>query len=125
LIYPEVQMQTRTTKVRIELPNPDGRLMSNMFAQVEIDAGAGNSVVAVPNSAIIDTGDRQIVFLDKGEGRFEPIDVGLGVRGEGLTEITKGVAAGDRLVVSANFLLDAESNLNAALSALTVDEVQP
>lgn len=125
LIYPEVQMQTRTTKVRIELPNPDGRLMSNMYAEVEIEAGAGSPVVAVPNSSVIDTGDRQVVFLDKGEGRFEPVDVGLGVRGEDMTEITKGIAAGDRVVVSANFLLDAESNLNAALSALTSDEVKP
>ncbi|CAN7661388.1 efflux RND transporter periplasmic adaptor subunit [Pararhizobium sp. LjRoot255] len=125
LIYPEVQMQTRTTKVRIELPNPDGQLMSNMYAEVEIEAGAGSPVVAVPNSSVIDTGDRQIVFLDKGEGRFESMDVSLGVRGEDMTEITKGIATGDRVVVSANFLLDAESNLNAALSALTSDEVKP
>jgi len=125
LIYPEVQMQTRTTKVRIELPNPDGQLVSNMYAEVEIEAGAGNPVVAVPNSSIIDTGDRQIVFLDKGEGRFEPLDVSLGVRGDDMTEITKGIATGDRVVVSANFLLDAESNLNAALNALTAGEVKP
>lgn len=125
LIYPEVQMQTRTTKVRIELPNPDGQLMPNMYAEVEIEAGAGNPVVAVPNSSVIDTGDRRIVFLDKGEGKFEPMDVALGIRGEDMTEITNGIAAGDRVVVSANFLLDAESNLNAALSALTPDEVKP
>ncbi|CUX66934.1 efflux RND transporter periplasmic adaptor subunit (plasmid) [Agrobacterium tumefaciens] len=125
LIYPEVQMQTRTTKVRIELPNPSGQLMSNMYAEVEIEAGSGNPVVAVPNSSVIDTGDRQLVFIDKGEGRFEPMNVALGVRGEDMTEITKGIAAGDRVVVSANFLLDAESNLNAALSALTADEVKP
>ncbi|MDX1000820.1 efflux RND transporter periplasmic adaptor subunit [Sinorhizobium medicae] len=125
LIYPEVQMQTRTTKVRIELPNPDGQLMSNMYAEVEIEAGAGNPVVAVPNSSVIDTGDRQIVFLDKGEGRFEPMDVSLGVRGEDMTEITKGIVAGDRVVVSANFLLDAESNLNAALNAMTADGAKP
>ncbi|MFT2215522.1 efflux RND transporter periplasmic adaptor subunit [Rhizobium giardinii] len=126
LIYPEVQTQTRTTKVRIELPNPGGQLMSNMYAEVEIEAGAGagSQVVAAPNSSVIDTGDRQIVFLDKGEGRFEPMDVSLGARGEDMTEITKGIAAGDRVVVSANFLLDAESNLNAALSALTSDEVK-
>ncbi|WP_455271692.1 efflux RND transporter periplasmic adaptor subunit [Rhizobium herbae] len=125
LIYPEVQMQTRTTKVRIELPNPGGQLMSNMYAEVEIEARAGNPVVAVPNSSVIDTGDRQIVFLDKGEGKFEPVDLALGIRGEDVTEITNGIAAGDRVVVSANFLLDAESNLNAALSALTPDEVKP
>lgn len=125
LIYPEVQMETRTTKVRIELPNPDGILMSNMYAEVEIEAGAAEEVIAVPNSAVIDTGDRQILFVDRGGGRFEPMDVVLGVRGEDLTEITKGIVAGDRVVVSANFLLDAESNLNAALSALAGDEITP
>ena len=67
----------------------------------------------------VDTGDRQVVFIDKGDGKFEPKDVKLGVRGEGSTEITQGIAAGDKVVVSANFLLDAESNLNSALSAMT------
>lgn len=125
LIYPEVQMQTRTAKVRIELPNPDGLLLANMYAEVEIESGGADPVVAVPNSAIIDTGDRQLVFIDKGEGRFEPRDVSLGVRGEDKTEITKGIDAGDRIVVSANFLLDAESNLNAALNALGTSEARP
>ncbi|ENN85471.1 putative cation efflux system protein Environmental Information Processing [Rhizobium freirei PRF 81] len=119
LVYPEVDMQTRTTKVRIELPNPDGALLANMYADVEIEAGAQTPVVAVPNSAIVDTGDRQVVFVDKGDGRFEPRDVKLGVRGDENTEIRRGVAAGDKVVVSANFLLDAESNLNSALSSMT------
>lgn len=125
LIYPQVDMQTRTTKVRIELPNPDGLLLANMYADVEIEAGAPKPVVAVPNSAVIDTGDRQVVFIDKGDGQFEPKDVRLGVRGEDQTEITKGVAAGDKVVVAANFLLDAESNLNSALSAMTSEETKP
>lgn len=125
LIYPEVDMQTRTTKVRIELPNPDGELLSNMYADVDIEAGAPAPVVAVPNSAVIDTGDRQVVFIDKGDGKFEPKDVKLGVRGDDNTEIRQGVAAGDKVVVSANFLLDAESNLNAALSAMTPKEAKP
>lgn len=125
LIYPEVQTQTRTTKVRIELPNPDGLLLANMYAEVEIESGAVDPVVAVPNSAIVDTGDRQVVFVDKGEGRFEPRDVSLGIRGEVKTEVTKGIDVGDRVVVSANFLLDAESNLNAALNALGTSEAQP
>lgn len=124
LVYPEVETQTRTTKVRIELPNPDGVLLANMYADVEIEAGAPKAVVAVPNSAVIDTGDRQVVFIDKGDGKFEPKDVTLGVRGENQTEITKGVAAGDKVVVSANFLLDAESNLNSALNAMT-EEAKP
>ncbi|CAN7753664.1 efflux RND transporter periplasmic adaptor subunit [Rhizobium sp. LjRoot258] len=121
LVYPEVETQTRTTKVRIELPNPDGTLLANMYADVEIEAGAPKAVVAVPNSAVVDTGDRQVVFIDKGDGKFEPKDVALGVRGDDRTEITKGVDAGDKVVVSANFLLDAESNLNSALSAMTED----
>ncbi|MBB4331655.1 efflux RND transporter periplasmic adaptor subunit [Rhizobium leguminosarum] len=125
LIYPEVETQTRTTKVRIEIPNPDGALLPNMYAEVQIEAGAPNPVVAVPNSAVIDTGDRQVVFVDKGEGRFEPKDVTLGVRGEDKTEISKGIAVGDKVVIAANFLLDAESNLNSALSAMTSEETKP
>ncbi|WP_018234704.1 efflux RND transporter periplasmic adaptor subunit [Ensifer sp. BR816] len=125
LIYPELQAETRTAKVRIELPNEDGLLLANMYAEVEVASGEPSPVVAVPNSAVIDTGDRQLVFVDKGEGRFEPRDVVLGVRGEDRTEIAKGIEAGERIVVAANFLLDAESNLNAALNALTTSEAQP
>ncbi|WP_143150092.1 efflux RND transporter periplasmic adaptor subunit, partial [Agrobacterium pusense] len=124
LIYPQVDMQTRTTKVRIELPNPEGVLLANMYADVKIEAGAPNPVVAVPSSAVVDTGDRQVIFIDKGNGKFEPKDVTLGVRGEEKTEIAKGVAAGDKVVVAANFLLDAESNLNSALSAMS-EEAKP
>jgi membrane fusion protein, copper/silver efflux system len=124
LIYPDVDMQTRTTKVRIELPNPDGVLLANMYADVEIQADAPSPVVAVPNSAVIDTGDRQVVFIDKGDGKFEPKDVKLGARGDDSTEIREGVASGDKVVVSANFLLDAESNLNSALNAMT-EEAKP
>ncbi|WEX78995.1 efflux RND transporter periplasmic adaptor subunit [Sinorhizobium numidicum] len=125
LIYPEIQAQTRTTRVRIELPNAEGLFLANMYVEVEVASGDPAPVVAVPNSAVIDTGDRQIVFVDKGEGRFEPRDVALGARGDDRTEITKGIEAGEKIVVSANFLLDAESNLNAALNALTASEAQP
>lgn len=122
LVYPEVEAQTRTTRVRIELPNTDGVLLANMYADVDIEAGAPSPVVSVPNSAVVDTGDRQVVFIDKGDGRFEPRDVKLGIRGDNSTEIRQGVAAGDKVVVSANFLLDAESNLNSALSAMTEED---
>lgn len=125
LIRPEIEVQTRTARIRIELANPDGALFANMYADVEIVTGSPEPVVTVPDSAVIDTGDRQVVILDKGEGRFEPRDVTIGSRGGGMTEIIEGVAEGDRVVVSANFLIDAESNLNAALSALTAPEVQP
>jgi Cu(I)/Ag(I) efflux system membrane fusion protein len=122
LIYPEVNTQTRTTKVRIELPNPDGVLLPDMFADVEIASGAGKPVVAVPNGAVIDTGARQIVFIDKGEGRFEPREVKVGTHGEDYTEIREGVGEGDLVVVAANFLIDAESNLKSALQAFTDGE---
>ena len=125
LIYPQVNQATRTTKVRIAIPNPDGLLRPDMYAEVEIAAGGGSSVVAVPDSAVIDTGARQMVILDKGEGRFEPRDVKIGTRGGGYTEIRNGVAAGDRVVVSANFLIDAESNLKAALTGMTARESAP
>ncbi len=124
-IYPEIQMQTRTAKVRIELSNPDGVLLPNMYVEAEIVTEGGTAAVAVPNSAVIDTGDRQLVFIEKGEGRYEPKDVKLGVRGDDFTEIKEGVQKGDRVVVTANFLLDAESNLNAALSAMEGSGVTP
>ncbi|RUY21685.1 efflux RND transporter periplasmic adaptor subunit [Mesorhizobium sp. M7A.F.Ca.US.001.04.2.1] len=125
LIYPQVSKETRTTKVRIEIPNPDGLLLPDMYADVEIASGSNTPVVAVPDSAVIDTGTRQVVILDKGEGRFEPREVKVGLQGGGFTEIRDGVAAGDRVVVAANFLIDAESNLKAALSGMTNAETAP
>jgi Cu(I)/Ag(I) efflux system membrane fusion protein len=92
---------------------------------VEIASDGSEPVIALPDSAVIDTGARQIVILDRGEGRFEPRDVEIGRRGEGFTEIREGVADGDRVVVAANFLIDAESNLKAALQSLGAPEAQP
>ncbi|MEW6122028.1 MAG: efflux RND transporter periplasmic adaptor subunit [Pseudomonadota bacterium] len=125
LIYPQVGEATRATKVRIEIANPDGALLPNMYAEVEIGTGAAAPVVAVPDDAVIDTGTRQVVILDRGEGRFEPRAVKIGLRGEGFTEIRDGLAEGDRVVVAANFLIDAESNLKAALRGLTPAKAQP
>ena len=123
-IYPELDMMTRTGKLRIELPNPDGLLRANMFGEVEIMLGQ-EPVVQVPEGAVIDTGDRQVVILDLGEGRFRPEPVMVGRRGGGMVEIVSGVAAGDRVVSTATFLIDAESNLNAALAALAAPETTP
>lgn len=120
-IYPELDMTTRTAKLRVDLPNPDGRLRANMFADVEIMLDQ-TPVVLVPEGAVIDTGDRQVVILDLGEGRFRPEPVAVGRRGGGMIEIVSGVAAGDRVVSAATFLIDAESNLNAALAALSAPE---
>lgn len=122
LIYPQVSMETRTGRVRIELPNPEEVLLPGMYADVEVATGSGIPVVAVPESAVLDSGTRQVVILDKGEGRFEPREVKVGARGEGVVEIREGVAEGDRVVTTANFLIDAESNLKAALRGLVGPE---
>jgi Cu(I)/Ag(I) efflux system membrane fusion protein len=122
LIYPQVNTENRTVKVRIEIPNPEGLLLPDMFADVEFATGSDTPVVAVPDGAVIDTGTRQIVIVDKGEGRFEPRPVKVGVRGEGYTEIGDGIEEGERIVTTANFLIDAESNLKAALQAFTHGE---
>jgi len=123
-IYPQINTETRTVRLRIELANSDGALRPEMYADIELATGGGAPVIAVPESAVIDSGTRQVVILDKGDGRFEPRPVKVGVRGEGYTEITEGISEGDRIVVSANFLIDAESNLKAALRAFT-DGEQP
>lgn len=125
LIYPQVGEATRATRVRMEIANSDGVLLPNMYTEVEIGTGDGARVVAVPDSAVIDTGTRQVLILDRGEGRFEPRDVKIGLRGGGFTEIREGVAEGDRVVVAANFLIDAESNLKAALRGLSPPQEQP
>ena len=122
LVYPQVDRQARTTKVRIEIANPDGALRPDMYADVQIATGTGNPVLAVPDSAVIDTGTRKIVILDMGEGRFKPQEVATGAQGGGFTEIRRGLASGNRVVVAANFLIDAESNLKAALSGMAAAE---
>ena len=124
LVYPHLNPSTRTVTVRIELPNPDFVLRPDMYAEAEIDTGSGQPVLSVPDSAVIDSGDRQLVILDKGEGRFEPRPVKLGRRGVGYVEIREGVAKGEAVVTSANFLIDAESNLKSALKSLTAGAPQ-
>jgi Cu(I)/Ag(I) efflux system membrane fusion protein len=115
LIYPHLMAQTRTARIRVELPNPDELLRPEMYVDAEIETGTPDSVLAVPESAVLDSGTRQAVLVDKGDGRFEPRQVKLGRRGGGYVEITDGVAEGEAVVTSANFLIDAESNLKAAL----------
>ncbi|WP_299566619.1 efflux RND transporter periplasmic adaptor subunit [uncultured Sulfitobacter sp.] len=121
-IYPEVDMQTRTARIRIDLSNPEGRLLVNMFADVALATGDGAPVVQVPETAVIDTGDRQVVIRDMGEGKFAPQDVVLGRQAAGMVEVREGIAEGDRIVTTSTFLIDAESNLNAALAALVAPE---
>jgi Cu(I)/Ag(I) efflux system membrane fusion protein len=115
IIYPQINRETRTARVRVELSNPELLLLHDMYVDAEIDTGSQDAVLAVPESAVLDTGGRQAVLVDKGEGRFEPREVKLGHRGGGYVEIREGLAEDDPVVVSANFLIDAESNLKAAL----------
>ena len=91
LVYPHLNPATRTVRVRIELANPHLLLKPDMYAEAEIDTSGGNAVLAVPDSAVIDSGERQIVLVDKGEGRFEPRAVQLGRRGAGYVEIREGL----------------------------------
>jgi Cu(I)/Ag(I) efflux system membrane fusion protein len=95
-----------------------------MYVDAEIDIGSATPVLAIPESAVMDAGRRQAVFVDKGDGRFEPREVKLGQRGDGYVEVRHGISEGEPVVVSANFLIDAESNLKAALKSFS-DGAQP
>jgi Cu(I)/Ag(I) efflux system membrane fusion protein len=119
LVYPHLNAATRTVRVRIELTNHHFLLRPDMYAEAEIDTGSGKPVLSVPDHAVMDSGARQFVIVDKGEGRFEPRPVQLGRRGAGYVEIRDGVKEGETVVTSANFLIDAESNLKSALKGLS------
>jgi Cu(I)/Ag(I) efflux system membrane fusion protein len=119
LIYPHLNATTRTGRIRIEVPNPDELLRPEMYVDAEIETSTPGPVLAVPQSAVLDSGTRQAVLVDKGQGRFEPREVKLGRRGGGYVEVTEGVTEGEAVVTSANFLIDAESNLRAALKGFT------
>ena len=125
LIYPHMNAQTRSARIRVELPNPDELLRPDMYADIEIATGSENPVLTVPDSAVIDSGERQLVLLEKGHGRFEPRAVKLGRQGDGRVEVTDGLSENDRVVVAANFLIDAESNLKAALNGLDAGKKSP
>ena len=116
--YPTIDPETRTAKVRIELPNPGALLKPAMFANVELislHAPDKTLTLAVPESAVLDSGTRQVVLVRRGEGLFEPRSVKLGMRADGYIAVSEGLKAGEEVVVRANFLIDAESNLKAAL----------
>lgn len=116
-IYPYVEAQTRTARVRVELPNPGWRLKPGMFASVEIRTERGEGLV-VPGSAVLDSGERKVVFVDRGEGRFEPREVKLGGRAGEDFEVLQGLSEGERVITSASFLIDSESQIKAALGTM-------
>jgi Cu(I)/Ag(I) efflux system membrane fusion protein len=109
-IYPALSSETRTAKARFTIPNPEGVLKPQMFTNVEIKINLG-SRLAVPSEAVIDTGVRQIVYVDKGEGYFEPREVTTGLKVDELVEVTGGIKAGEKVASSANFLIDSEAQL--------------
>ncbi len=116
LVYPFLSEATRTVKVRLEFPNPGFMLKPEMFGEVQLESDSGEGLV-VPDSAVISSGTRDIVFVDVGDGYFEPREVELGVRLPEAVQILDGLAEGERVVASGNFLIDSESKLKAALSA--------
>ncbi|MEO5957475.1 MAG: efflux RND transporter periplasmic adaptor subunit [Nitrospiraceae bacterium] len=114
-IYPSLNTETRTVRVRVELPNPGLKLKPGMYGNVIVQTDAVHTLV-VPKEAVLETGLRQLVFLDRGQGRYEPASVKLGRRSQDDVEVLEGLTVGDRIVTSANFLLDAESKLASTSS---------
>jgi RND family efflux transporter MFP subunit len=118
-VYPTLKAETRTIPVRVELANPGQLLKPAMFAQVQIQSGATAAVLTVPDSAVLDSGTRRIVLVQVKEGRFEPREVKTGASSDNYIEVREGVKEGEQVVVAANFLIDAESNLKAAIGGMT------
>ena len=114
-VYSTLNTEARTVRVRVEMPNPGLRLKPGMFGTVTLVTDAAKMLV-VPKEAVLDTGLRQLVFMDRGEGAYAPYPVKLGRRNQDSVEVLEGINEGDRIVTSANFLLDAESKLTSASS---------
>jgi RND family efflux transporter MFP subunit len=112
-VYPTLDADTRTLKVRLDLPNPRFALKPGMFVTVELAADAATGIV-VPDSAVLDSGTRQLVFVESSPGRFTAREVAVALRADGQAVIRTGLSAGERVAVSANFLLDSESKLRDA-----------
>jgi Cu(I)/Ag(I) efflux system membrane fusion protein len=122
-ILPEVNPATRTLKARVEIANPGGDLKPGMFATVNLTPAARKEALLVPTEAVIQTGKRTVVIVAQGEGKFAPVDVEIGIETNGQTEIRKGLEAGQKVVVSGQFLIDSESSLRA--TATRMGEPQP
>jgi Cu(I)/Ag(I) efflux system membrane fusion protein len=126
MVLPTIAADTRTLQVRIELANTDRVLKPAMSGRVMFESPeAAVQRLAIPNSAVIDSGTRQVVLLEQGPGRFAPREVQLGVRGESFVEVKSGLESGDRIVESGNFLIDAESNLRGALAGMGTAAADP
>jgi Cu(I)/Ag(I) efflux system membrane fusion protein/cobalt-zinc-cadmium efflux system membrane fusion protein len=117
-IEPEVSPETRTVTLTLEVPNPSGRLRVGMFATVNFAPLEAVDALTVPSQAVIHSGRRNIAVVALGEGRFAPREIVLGAEADGFVEVVDGLSDGDQIVVSAQFLIDSESNLRAAISSL-------
>ena len=117
-VSPVLQADTRTAQIRIQLANRDGLLKPAMYGYVDLAAGQPGPRLAVPDSAILDTGTRRMVIVDRGGGAFEPRAVRVGAHGDGYTEVLEGLSEREVVVVDGNFLIDAESNLKSAIGRL-------
>ncbi len=120
-ILPQVDAATRTLKVRIQVDNPGYALKPDMYGQVDLQTGGARRLV-VPQSAVLNSGDKQVVFVDRGNGYFEPRTVEIGAQMEGRTEIRSGLKPGERIVSSGNFLIDSESQLKSAMPEATQND---
>ncbi len=116
-IYPILDAKTRTAKVRFAFPNRRLELKPEMYANVRLTQGLGTSLV-VPQEAVLDTGEMQVVFVDLGDGRLQPRHVKVGARVDGSIVILEGLSEGEVVVTSANFLIDSESRTKAAFAAI-------
>lgn len=117
-IYPYAEASTRTIKVRLEFDNPDLLLKPDMFADVTIHAQREFDAIVIPMEAVVRSGEREQVFVVRAPGKFEPRDVTLGVSAEGLVQVIKGVAAGETVVTSSQFLIDSDSKLREATAKM-------
>jgi Cu(I)/Ag(I) efflux system membrane fusion protein len=113
-VYPTIAGDTRSAKVRFTIANPGNKLKPQMYTNVEVKINLGKKLI-IPNDAVLDAGKRQVVYVDKGEGNFEPREVSIGIRADGMVEVTKGLKAGERVVSSANFLIDSEAKLKGVV----------
>ncbi|EDN68112.1 Secretion protein HlyD [Beggiatoa sp. PS] len=113
-IYPELEPKTRTLKARLRFDNFEGRLKLNMFAEVIIHSQPKKNILTIPQQALIMTGERESVIKALGDGRFKPVDVKTGMRSQGEIEILSGLKSGDKIVLSGQFLIDSEANLQAS-----------
>src|SRR5208337_451149 len=102
-VYPTIAGDTRSAKIRFTIDNPGNKLKPQMYTNVDVKINLGKRLV-IPDDAVLDAGKRQVVYVDKGEGNFEPREVSIGIKADGMVEVTKGLLAGERVASAANFL---------------------